>query len=103
MRGTSVPSSLVSVYDLATPIFIIAYGPSQFSWNFPAVGSAVFSKTFLNSRSLARNICFTCLLYEFVALYWYDAMHTAAASQSSSGLSKSFVMASILAFSAISV
>ena len=68
------------------------------------VGSAMFLKTFLRTRSPARNVSyFTCLLYELVDLCWYDAMHTTAASRSSSTISKSFAMALILAFSGISV
>ena len=68
------------------------------------VRSAVFLKTFLRTRSPARNVrYFTCLLYELAALCWYDAMHTTAASRSSSAISKSFAMALVLAFSGISV
>ena len=97
MRGTCVPFSLFNAYDPTVPIFTIAYGPSQFSWNFPVAGSVMFSKTFLKTRSPAQNVrCFTCLLYELVALCWYDAMRTVVASRSLSTMSKYFPMASVL-------
>ena len=64
----------------------------------------MFSKTLLNNRSPAQNArCLTHLLYRFVIFCWYDAIHTAATSRDSSAISKSLTMASVLAFSGISV
>ena len=64
----------------------------------------MFSKTLLKARSPTRNARdFTCLLYKFVSLYWYDAIRTAAASRSSSDISKTLVTTSALDFSGISV
>ena len=64
----------------------------------------MFSKTLLKIRSLARNERgFTCMLYRFVNLCWYNAIRTAIGSRSSSVISKSLVTASALAFSGILV
>ena len=100
--GTGVSSSLFKEYDPATPTLTIMYGPSQFGWNFPTAWSVVFSKTLLKTRSSTHNARdFTCMLYRFVSLCRYDAIHTVVASQSSSVIFKSLVMAATLAFSRI--
>ena len=63
----------------------------------------MFSKTRLKTKSLGRNVRgVTCWLCEFASLYWYDTMHTVAASQSSLVVSMSLAMASAFAFSGIS-
>ena len=68
------------------------YDPFQFSWNFPSIGLTVFSKILLKTKSSSRNECgFAYQLYRFVSLCWYDAISTAAASRSSSVISKSLV------------
>ena len=86
-------------YNPAATTLTIMYGPSQFGWNLLATGSSVFSKTLLKTRSPARNACnFTCMLYRFVCLCWYDAILTVAASHSSFFISKSLAMASTLVF-----
>ena len=80
------------------------YGPSQFGWNLQAIGSAVFSKTLLKTRSLAWNVRYlTRLLYKFVVLYWYDVIRTATTSQSLSIIFKSLARASAIASLVISV
>ena len=62
----------------------------------------MFSKTLLKTRSPARNARdFTCMLYRFVSICWYDAIRKAVAAQSLSVIPKSLVMASALAFSRI--
>ena len=64
----------------------------------------MFLKTLLKTRSSvwnARN--FTCLLYRFVSLCWYDVIRIVAASRSSSIISKSLVTASLLDFSRTSI
>ena len=43
--GIGVPSSLFNAYNPAVPTRTIVYGFSQFGWNFPSTGLAVFSKT----------------------------------------------------------
>ena len=64
----------------------------------------MFSKTFLRTRCSAWNVrYFTCLLYELAALCWYNAMRIVAASWISFAMSKSFAMASVLAFSGSSI
>ena len=99
-----VPSSLLNVYDLVAPTRTIVYGPSQFGWNLPSAGLAVFSKILLKTRSPSWNVRgFTCLLYRFANLCWYDTIRTTAASRSSSAISRSLVTASALAFSGILV
>ena len=76
----------------------MVYHSSQFSWNFPAVGFAMFSKTLLKTRSLAWNVhCLTCLLCKFEVLCWYDSIRIATASRSSYVISKSLAKASVLA------
>ena len=72
-------------------------------WNFPIDGSVVFSKTFLRTRSPGLNIGFTCLLYRFASLRWYDAIHTAAASPSSFAMSWSLITDSVFNCLGISV
>ena len=95
--GTRVPSSLFNAYDPATPTRTTVYGPSQFGWNFPSARLAVFLKTLLKTRSPSLNVHgFTHLLYRFFSLCWYDAIHTAIASRSSSTISRSLVTASAL-------
>ena len=80
------------------------YDPSQLGWNFLSAGLAVFSKTLLKTNSSARNVCgFTRRLCKFSSLCWYDAIRTAAASESSSTVSRSLAMASAFAFSGIYV
>ena len=102
--GIGVPSSLFNAYYRAATTLIILYGPSQFSWNFPAARSAMFSKTLLKARSPARNACcFICMLYRFVILCWYNAIRTVRDSRSSSVISKSLAMASVLACLGISI
>ena len=94
--GTGVPSSLSNAYDLDLLALVTIYGPSQFGWNFLADGSAVFLKNFLKTRSLGWNIWgFTCLLYMFSSLRWYDAIHTTTASRSSSPMSRSLITDSV--------
>ena len=52
----------------------------------------MFSKTFLKTKSLSRNIRgFTRLLYRFASLWWYEALHTATASRSSFAISRSLI------------
>ena len=64
----------------------------------------MFSKTLLKTNSLARNVCgFTRRLCKFASLRWYDVMLTAAASRSSSVVSRSLAMALAFAFSGIFV
>ena len=78
--------------------------PSQLGWNFPSTGLVVFLKTLLKTNSSARNVHeFTRRLCKFASLYWYDAIHTAAASRSSSVVSRSLATASTFAFSGIYV
>ena len=102
--GTGVQSSLSNVYDPAGPTLTIVYGPSQFGWNLPVARFAMFLKTLLKTRSSAWYArCLTHLLYKFVVLCWYDSIHTAATSRSSSVISRSLVRASILASLGISV
>ena len=80
------------------------YDPSQLGWNFPSVGLAVFSKNFLKTNSMARNVhVFTRRLCKFASLYWYDAICTDAASRSSSVASKSLATTSTFAFLGIYV
>ena len=60
----------------------------------------MFSKTFLKTNSLARNVCgFTRRLCKFTCLYWYDVIRTIVASRSSSIVSRSLAMASTFTFS----
>ena len=74
------------------------YGPSQLGWNFPSAGLDVFSKTLLNTNSLALNVRgFTRWLCQLANLCWYEAMRTATASRSLSAVSRSLIMASVLA------
>ena len=95
--GTNVPSSLFSAYDPTSPTLTIVYGPSQFRWNLPIVGSAVFSKTLLKTRSPAWNVGYlTRLLYKFVVICWYDAIRIVVSSMSSSVISKSLARASVI-------
>ena len=62
----------------------------------------MFSKAILKTNSPGRNVRgFTRRLCKFASLCWYDAMHTVAASQSSSVVSKSLTRASTFAFSEI--
>ena len=90
--GTGVSSSLFNAYDPASPTQTTVYVPSQFGWNFPSVGLAVFSKTLLKTRSPSWNVRgFTCLLYRLTSLYWYDTIHTTIALRSSSSISRSLV------------
>ena len=64
----------------------------------------MFSKTFLRTKSHGWNIRgFTCLLYRFASLRWYDAICTAVASRSSSAMSRSVITDSIFDYSGISV
>ena len=80
------------------------YGPSQLSCNFPSTGLDVFSKALLRTNSLALNVRgFTRRLCQLANLYWYEAMHTTATSRSSSAVSRSLIMASMLASSGIPV
>ena len=80
------------------------YGSSQLGWNFPFVGLAVFSKTLLKTNSLGRNVrVFTRQLCKFPSLCWYDVMRTAAASRSSSVMSRSLTTALAFAFLGISL
>ena len=59
----------------------------------------MFSKTLLKTNSLGKNVRdFTRQLCKFVSLCWYDAMHTAAVSWSSSDVSRSLTMALAFAF-----
>ena len=68
------------------------------------VGSTMFSKTLLKTRSPARNVRdLTHLLYRFVILCWYEAIRITTASWSSSAISRSLVMVSVLVFPGISV
>ena len=45
-------SSVCFVYSIGpdSPERVTTYGPSQLGWNFPTVGSAIFSKTFIKTR-----------------------------------------------------
>ena len=80
------------------------YSPSHLAWNFSATGLAVFSKTILKTNSPALNARdFTCWLCKFASLCWYDAMCTAAASRSSSVMSKSLVIVLVFTSSKIYV
>ena len=64
----------------------------------------MFSKTFFRTRSFGWNIRgFTRLLYRFASLRWYDAIRTAAASRSSSAMSRSLIIDSVFDCSSISV
>ena len=80
------------------------YGPSQLGWNFLSVRLDVYSKTLLRTNFLALNVrSFTRHLCQLANLYWYEAMHMAAASQSLSAMSRSLIMASMLASSGIPI
>ena len=62
----------------------------------------MFSKTLLKANSLGRNVHgFTRRLCKFASLCWYDAMRTAAASQSLSVVSRSLTRASTFDFTGI--
>ena len=64
----------------------------------------MFSKTLLKTNFLVRNVRgFTHRLYKFASLCWYDAIRTAAASRSSSIVSKSLATTSTFVFSGIFV
>ena len=64
----------------------------------------MFSKALLKTNSPGRNICgFTHRLCMFASLCWYDAICTAAASWSSSVVSRSLATTSTFAFLGISV
>ena len=74
------------------------YGTSQLGWNFPSVGLDVFSKTLLRTNSSVLNVRdFTHRLCQLANLCWYEAMRTAAASRSSSAVSRSLIMDLVLA------
>ena len=78
------------------------YGPSQLGWNFSFARLAVFFMTLLQTNSPGRNVSgFTRQLCKFASFYGYDIMRTAAASRSSSVVSKSLAMAATLASSGI--
>ena len=80
------------------------YGPSYLGWNFPSAGLAVFSKTFLKTNYLARNVCgFTRRLCKFSSLYLYEAIRIAAFSRCSLVMSRSLTTASAFAFLGIYV
>ena len=80
------------------------YGPSQLGWNFLSARLAVFSKTLLKTNSPARNVRgFTRRLSKFSSLYWYDAICTAAASQSLLVVSRSLATTSAFSFLTIYV
>ena len=80
------------------------YGPSQLGWNFPSAGLDVFSKTLLKTNSSALNVCdFTRQLCKLANLYWYEDMRTVATSRSLSAMSRSLIMASVLASSGIPI
>ena len=102
--GTGVLSSLSNAYDPDSPARVTIYSPSQFGWNFPADGSAVFSKTFLRTRSPRWNIRgLTRPLYRFAILRWYNAIRTAAASRSLSAMFRPLIIDSIFDCSGILV
>ena len=64
----------------------------------------MFSKTFLKTKAPGWNIRgFTRLLYRFSSLRWYDAIRTAAASHSSSAMSRSLIIDSVFDCLGISV
>ena len=68
------------------------------------VGLAVFLKILLKTNSTTLNVRgFTCWLCKFSSLCWYDTMRIAAASRSSSSLSRSLVMASAFTSSGTSI
>ena len=63
----------------------------------------MFSKTLLKTNSPGRNVHgYTRLLCKFSSLCWYDATYAAAASRSSTVVSRSLTMALAFAFSRIS-
>ena len=100
--GTGVPSRLFNEYNSAAPTRTTLYDPSQFGWNFPSVGLAVFSKTLLKAMSLSWNVRgFIRLLYKFANLCWYDSIRITAALRSSSAISRSLATALALASSRI--
>ena len=69
--GTGVSSSLSNAYDPDLSACVTRYGPSQMGWNLPTAGSAVFSKTFLRTRSPSWNARgFTHLLWELARRRW---------------------------------
>ena len=99
-----VLSSLFNAYDPAAPTRTTIYGPSQFGWNFPSIGLAVFLKTLLKTKSPSWNVRgFTRLLYRFSILCWYDVIHIAAAFLSSFDISRSLVTTSALTYLGILV
>ena len=64
----------------------------------------MFLKIFLRTRSPRWNIRgFTRLLYRFSSLRWYDAIRTAAASRSSSAMSRSLIIDSVFDYSGIPI
>ena len=64
----------------------------------------MFSKTFLKTRSLGRNIRgFMHLLYRFASLLWYDAIHIATASHSSSAMFRSLITNLVFDYSDVSI
>ena len=64
----------------------------------------MFLKTFLRTKSSFWNIRgFTRLLYRFASLRWYDYICIAAASRSSSAMSRSLIIDSIFDCSGISI
>ena len=80
------------------------YDSFQLGWNLSAAGSVMFSNTLLKTRSSAQNVSdLTHLLYRFVILCRYEAIRIAAASRSSSTISRSLVMAPVLVFPGISI
>ena len=69
--GTGVPSSLFKAYDPTAPTRTNVYGPSQFGWNFPSAGLAVFSKTLLITKSPSWNVrdCIVLSIFDGTSLY----------------------------------
>ena len=102
--GTTVPFGLLSEKEPVVPTRTTMYGPSQLGWNFPFARLDLFSKTLLRTNSLALNIHnFTRRLCQLANLCWYEAIRTASASQSLSIVSRSLIIALVLASSGTSV
>ena len=80
----------------------VIYGLSHMGWNSSFAGLAVFSKTLLRTNSPTLNICgFTRWLCKLANLCWYEVIRTAAASRSSSTVSRSLITALVFASSRI--